>query len=428
MYLRQLLICLLITTTVAQVSAQSGSTPYSSQGLGYLQGSQLVHNSGMGGIGLASGTSFHINNMNPAQLYRNSLTSFDFAFNFEYKDMMRNGETASIMDGGLAYGVFAFPVINNRWTSSVGISPFSMVDYERESIQEVNGSEENALLTRTGSGGLSQVYFSNGFRVAKGLGLGLKLGYLFGAINSENQLIPLGIQDVSLVTSYNNNIYYRGLLIEPGLHYSLKTADNTSLNVGVVFQPEMQINATRLVTYESRNPAQVDAVSRDTIVNNMEGSATLPQKLGVGLAFEKLYKYKVGVDFTNQQWSEFGSYQAESDNGLASNEGMQNAYLLAVGGEIIPDINSVDSYLKRVAYRVGFQYSMLPFQVNDTKISELAVTLGFSLPMSNVSSLNLSLQAGSRGTTSNELIRENFFRAQLGISFNDRWFMRRRFD
>jgi hypothetical protein len=71
---------------------------------------------------------------------------------------------------------------------------------------------------------------------------------------------------------------------------------------------------------------------------------------------------------------------------------------------------------------------LTPFHVNDTQIRDLGVNVGFTLPMNNFSSMNLALEAGVRGTTDNDLIRENYFKAALGISFNDRWFVRRKFD
>jgi hypothetical protein len=419
--------CLLMLFCSSQLMAQTGSTPYSSQGFGYLQGPQLVSNSAMGGIGIANGSPFHINNINPALLYKNRFSSFDVAFTFEYKDMLRSGQTTSGTSAGLAYGVFAFPVIDNRWTSSIGLSPYSQVDFEREAFQPINGIDQEARLMQSGSGGLSKVFFSNGFQVVEGLGVGLKVGYLFGAIDTETSIFPLSVSDISLVTAYDDNIYYRGLTLEPGIHYEAKLGNNTSLNVGAVFQPETSLSATRLVTFSSRNPGQIDVVSRDTLISNEDGNAVLPQQIGVGLALSKTYKYKVGVDFTTRQWSEFGSYQAEGGN--RTNDGLADSYTLAAGGEIIPDITSVSNYLARVSYRAGFRYSALPFQVGGTQINELAVSLGFSLPVDNLSSsLNIAVQGGTRGTTDNDLIRENFFRVQMGISFNDRWFIRRKFD
>ena len=38
------------------------------------------------------------------------------------------------------------------------------------------------------------------------------------------------------------------------------------------------------------------------------------------------------------------------------------------------------------------------------------------------------MEAGIRGTTDSNLIRENYFRVVFSVSINDRWFQRFRYD
>ncbi|WKN32631.1 hypothetical protein PZB74_04645 [Porifericola rhodea] len=408
--------------------AQTDRTPYSSQGLGSMSGSALIHNEGMAGVGIASGSGLHINNVNPALLYQNSLSSFDAALKVEYKNMSKDGASASNLSGGLAYGVFAFPIINNRWSMSIGISPYTQVDYKIEEPRTVTSNDDVASLTKEGSGGLSRIHFSNGVHIYKGLALGLKATYLFGAIEDKLSILPITGDDLNLITTYTENVFYRGIVIEPAIHYALKLNNTTSLNFGAVYQPETTINAEKNISFENSQIGSGQLVSRDTILHNEDGNAVLPQKIGIGLALDKAYKYMVGVDFTMQEWENYGAYQADNASGERSNDNMLNAYTIAVGGQIIPDINSVDSYLKRIAYRAGLRYSNTPFNVEGTQITNMGITFGFTLPMRNFSSLNLSFEAGTLGTTDNNLIRENYFKAGLGISFNDRWFIRRKYD
>lgn len=427
MYRKYLYVCFLVFACAVVSYAQTDKTPYSSQGLGNLIEPGLIHNAGMAGLGIATGSGLHINNVNPALLYQNSLSAFDAAFKIEYKDMAKGDESASGLSGGLAYGVFAFPIIDNRWSISIGVSPFSQVDYKIEE-RRITTNEDIANLTKQGSGGLSRIHFSNGIRLFKGLAVGLKTSYLFGSVIDDLSILPITGDNINLITSYNENTFYNGIILEPALHYSLKTGNNTSLNLGVVYQPKTELNASRSINFENRQLGRGQLVSSDTILHDENGNVILPQKLGVGLALDKYLKYMVGVDFSMQQWGDFGAYQVDNEDGVRDNDDLQNAYTIAVGGQIIPDATSVNSYLKRVAYRAGFRYSMTPFHVNDTQIPDLALTFGFSLPMSNLSSLNLSFEAGTRGTTDTNLIRENYFRAGMGISFNDRWFIRRKYD
>jgi len=44
------------------------------------------------------------------------------------------------------------------------------------------------------------------------------------------------------------------------------------------------------------------------------------------------------------------------------------------------------------------------------------------------SNLNLGLEYGQRGTTNSGLIQENFFKLSIGLSLNDQWFVKRKFN
>lgn len=408
------------------LQAQTDITAYSSQGLGKLASPALVHNRGMGGIGIAAGSGLHINNVNPALLYRNNLTSFDVAFAIEYKDIMKDNEAISSLTGGLSYGIFAFPAIANRWTFSVGLMPFSTVGYKIKESRAVIGNNQKSQLELDGDGGISQVYWAHGVRIYKSLSAGIKMAYLFGSINRDLNLQPQTSDDFSYQVSYKRGLFYSGLLPEGGLHYSQKIGKTSYLSAGIIYQPETQVKAIRNETFESKN-MQNDIISQDTVAND-PGTALIPRKIGFGVALEKYMKYTVGVDITLQQWEKFGAYKPENVKTAWDNDGMKNSMEIAAGGEFIPDVSSVSNYLKRVVYRLGFNYRNTPFFLNEKQITDLSINLGLSLPVSSLSSINLAFEAGKRGTTTKNLIRENYFKISLGTSFNDRWFVRRKYD
>ena len=72
--------------------------------------------------------------------------------------------------------------------------------------------------------------------------------------------------------------------------------------------------------------------------------------------------------------------------------------------------------------------------LKNTPLSEYALSLGFGFPvgksyiLQNFSMVNLSVELGRRGTTTNGLIRENFLKATIGFTINDRWFQKPKFD
>ena len=44
------------------------------------------------------------------------------------------------------------------------------------------------------------------------------------------------------------------------------------------------------------------------------------------------------------------------------------------------------------------------------------------------SEINLSVEVGERGTTNNNLIKEQFLHFQIGLSLRDIWFVKRKYD
>ncbi len=399
--------------------AQVGITPYSTQGIGNLTRPGLVHNHSMGGIGVGTGSGLNINYVNPAMLYKNTLSSFDVAFSFERTTQRRNDESAVINQGGINYGVFAFPIIANRWSAALGMMPYSTVGYrQEEDVSDSNGLP--ARRVREGSGGLNLVSFSHGVRIYKNLAVGVRLGYLFGGITETRSIFLTGTSGLTSV--YEDQLYYSDVLIEPSIYFGQKIGKRTSLNLGVVYQPATQVRATQDVTFASQVPGTRSPVPGQDIVDAQSGEVRLPEKLSAGLSIDQYLKYTVGIDVTYQAWEAFESYET------GQNEGMQNSFGLAAGGQYIPDATSVNSYLARVAYRLGGHYRNLPFAVSGQQITEFGIDFGLSLPVSNLSSINLAFEIGNRGTTDQGLIRENYIRATLGVTFNDRWFVRRKFD
>nr|HAD51072.1 hypothetical protein [Algoriphagus sp.] len=85
--------------------------------------------------------------------------------------------------------------------------------------------------------------------------------------------------------------------------------------------------------------------------------------------------------------------------------------------------------LKRGTYRVGLEFLQTPYYINQTTINDLGINFGASIPVNQLSLMNLAVKVGQRGTTSAGLIRENYVNFTLGFSLNDNtWFYKRVFE
>ena len=98
-----------------------------------------------------------------------------------------------------------------------------------------------------------------------------------------------------------------------------------------------------------------------------------------------------------------------------------------MGGEITPDLYATENYFKRLTYRAGVSVEENPFLANGNPVRDLGINFGFSLPAGR-SSIDLAFKYGKRGNVSENLLEEDYFKVYFGITFNDQWFIKRKFD
>ncbi len=72
--------------------------------------------------------------------------------------------------------------------------------------------------------------------------------------------------------------------------------------------------------------------------------------------------------------------------------------------------------------------------INNSAINDICLTAGLGLPightyyMNRASVLNIGVQVGQLGTTSNNLLQEKYIKLLFSFTFDDRWFVKRQFE
>jgi len=389
--------------------AQGGQSPYTFLGLGQIRAPGLLNNFSMGGIGISNSSRFFLNTINPALLTQNNLNTFDMSLGVELRELETEIRSESNASGELSYITLGIPIKPGRWTLAVGLRPLSSVNYDIVTRDSLTAEQVPIGTNFVGEGGLSEFYISNGFKVFKNLSLGIKAAYRFGPI--ENETIITIDNNLNNQTALVNRTSHSDLAFGVGLHYGWQFKPKSILNVGVIYDFPTSIQAKRSQFQEIRVLGSLVA-SRDTLIFEEKRKIDVPARLGVGFSYQKSGKWTVGVDLTTQNWSKYEDFEGTSDL-------LDNSYKIALGGEWIPNISSVSSYLARITYRMGASYERTPFLLNNQNINEIGINFGFSFPVIRFSTINLGAEVGQRGSTSNGLIKERFMRIMFGISFND---------
>lgn len=413
---------------VTPVAAQSGTnSPYSQYGLGLLNEQSSGFNRGMNGLGLGFREHNQVNYLNPASYSAiDSLTFiFDAGLSGQLTNFSENGQRINAKNADFEYAVAGFRVFKHVGVS-FGIVPFTNVGYNY-SISDFLDGDRNTTYTNTynGSGGIHQVYVGAGWEFVKGLSVGANIAYLWGDI------------DRSVVNSYSDGYintlskYYTATVsnykLDIGLQYSFNLNKKNAVAVGLTYGLGHKLNAdpTCMVISTNSNTGVADTTSF-TVNNGFE----LPTSYGAGLMWNHNNKLKVGADFTLQKWGgiKYPVYRIINDEQSyeLTDDYYSDRYKVTFGGEFCNNEMS-RSFFDRVRFRAGVSYATSYYKINGLDgPDEISASIGFGIPIINAynnrSFLNVSGQwvhSSAKG-----MLTENTFRINVGITFNERWFMK----
>ena len=431
-YITAVLVLLASISVNAQVTTQS---PYSRYGVGNIKGSLLPQFRAMGGVSTAinkpTGYNF-INMQNPASYANITLATIDVGMSGTFTTLSKGSVNDKSFNGTLSHVAFAFPV-TRRSAMSFGVLPYSELGYnfaEKGTISSGSGTgnpaSQNISNVYSGEGGLTKAYIGYGYQFGDHFRLGGNIEYLFGNM-IENRGVQFDEDGAAYATRLQNKNSVGGISFSYGAQYDVRVGPKMSLNFGYSGSSPSTVNTTRtfLATkYLYDGTTGEDNVTVETIdsVSSGKSNLKLPLIHNFGIALQKDNKWVVGADFRMGNWSTFVI------NG--NNQGLQNSYGASVGGQITPDITSVNSYFKRVDYRLGFTYDKTYIKLSDNDVKQMAVTFGLGLPLaSSMTSrafykMNVTGEVGRRGTLVSGDLKESYINIHLGFTLNDKWFTR----
>ena len=400
------LFLLLFTFSFAQ---ESTSSPYSFYGIGEVRFSGTIENRSMAGISMIP-DSIHINLQNPAMYSDLKLTNFSVGGTFSVNELKTFAQKEKAQRTAVDYIAVGLPF--KRFGLGFGLIPYSSVGFQLR-----KQSVANEIVTNTGSGGINKAFIGVGFKINKKLNFGAEFQYNFGTIRTINVTEVSGLQ---YGTFEENVSYINGVNFNLGLAYKTKINAKTMAFSSLTYAP-----GASLTNESDRTVSLIQSPqSMAPIVLEFDDKINLPTRISFGLGVGQLTKWSVGAELTFKENSRFTNRFAD-----ISNVSYKNATKIAVGGFYIPKYNSYTNYFSRIVYKAGLRYENMGLVLNGKTIADAAFTLGMSLPLKNTfSSLNISYERGSRGTTANNLIRENYHLISLGLSFNDRWFVKRKYN
>lgn len=391
--------------------AQEGTaSPYSFYGIGEVKFKGTVDTRAMAGIGILN-DSIHLNLQNPAALSSLKLTTFTVAGTFSPSKFKTTSEEEKAQRTSFDYLSVAFPV--GKIGLNFGLMPYSSVGFKI--FKETSANAKRYF----GEGGLNRFFVAGSYQVTKKFSFGLNVAYNFGEIETSVAEFKSGIQFGSREL---NNSRMSGFVLTTGASYKTKIKKYDFIT-SATFSPASNLNSnnTRELAKITYNALGTESVWDKRDIEIEDSKVKLPAKFTLGSGIGQDKKWFVGFE---------SGFQGKGDysNVVVENASYETASKISVGGYYIPKYNSISSYLNRITYRAGFRYENTGLILNSKSIKDRAATFGLGFPLSGFSNINFSYELGKRGTIDSGLIQENYQNFSVGLSFNDRWFVKRKYD
>ena len=405
--------------TLISFAQQGTSSPYSFYGIGDVKFKGTAENRAMGGLTIYS-DSIHLNFQNPASYSNLKLTTFSLGGTYLTTDLETNSQSEKARRTAIDYLAVGLPF--GKFGVGFGLMPYSSVGYNIQSNTVATATNPQEIKQYSGTGGINKVFFGVGYALTKKLSIGIDYSYNFGKIQTYSFRFIEGLQYGSREKNLSD---ITGGLLNAGLTFN--TPINKKLNgfASLTYSPDSKLSSSN---YRNIATIQYSSTGAEILVQPLDvdvanTTITLPSKLAVGFGIGQNKKWMLGTEITFQKSSNMGNRFNDINN-----VNYENATRYSFGGFYIPNYNSFSKYYEKIIYRAGIRYENTGLIINNTSIKDYGVTAGVGLPLIGVfSNVNIGVEYGQRGTTTANLVQENYTNITIGFSLNDKWFQKRRF-
>ena len=421
----------IVLFTYFQSYAQTlSNSPYSRYGIGDIFDCNNAQSEAMGGLNQSLCYSAWINSNNPASYSSIELSTFQTGIKLSQTQQSSKLDTKNLRNGNLTSIQLGIPV-KKKWAISFGLLPYSGVGYNLSNTgYTTTGEEVNYIYS--GFGGINRVYLGTGISPfgksdsswLKGFSVGANVSYLFGNIDYERRALFVNGTSNQFYNLREVNLYQiNGVYLDFGAQYKTQLSKKWSLTTGATYVPSMQVKGKHsglAQTYYLLNGLEY---AKDTVnsFNDISSGLDLPSSFGIGMSTNYSDRLSFGFDYKSQNWSRFKLFDTKNN--------LSNSSSIAIGAQYIPNPSNGRGFWQHVQYRAGVSYSESYLKIKDTPINEKSISLGAGFPIiKSLSTLNIALKYGTRGTLSNNLLQEQFYSVSLGLTFSDKWFIQRKFD
>ncbi|GGA89619.1 hypothetical protein GCM10011511_11060 [Puia dinghuensis] len=413
----------LLTVTSLGVMAQNNFSPYSQMGIGDVEDGFYNRTTGLGNTGIAYRNNRFLINNNPASFsgLANQYFTMETGIRGTFVDYAgspvapSSTQSADITFRRLAMGI----KLTKNWGTSIGLVPFSTQNFEFNVPYYIQGSNsEVANHYYQGHGSVNKAYWANAYEFFHHLSIGVEAGYIFGQLNQKD--ILQNTLTGATETSTENDINLQNLYMTYGMQFYGKVGKHWGYSIGGTYSQRADLLASNI---------QVVRASDSSIVNYEtlpDTYLTLPNAFGAGISITHNDKYTWLADYRYQDWNSVArknSYPGQGYNIVSSERG-------SLGFEISQKKNFYNNKVELNYFQTGLYYGNSYLQINGKQITDMGVTMGVGInSLKSPLAYSVVFQYGIKGTTDNNLIRENYVNLTFVINYGSIWYTKgKKFD
>ena len=421
--------------TVGVMAQSNGSnSSYSRFGVGLLNDQSQGFNRGMSGVAQGFQSATQVNMLNPASYSAiDSLTFiFDIGMNLQWGRLSGKGTSATALNTSLDY-INAGLRLRKGLGLSFGFVPYSTIGYNFNESRRVGssyttGQSITSDITYYGNGGLHQLYLGLGWNPFAKLSIGANISYLWGDYN--HSLAQIFYEGGSSSTAYNtqNEVWgsdMKTYKLDIGAQYPIRIKEKDELTLGATVGIGHAVGSkVELLRYTSKG---------DTIQNKISKAFDLPYSFSVGASWKHNERLTLGADYSLERWDgckvPMSKSTEQSTNIVIATDQYSNRHHAAIGADYISNPEG-PKYRHHIHYRMGASYTTSYVKVNGHEgPKEYGITLGAALPLKTDarSLINVSVEWKHRAPSVSNQITENYLMLHLGVTFNEAWFMKFKF-
>lgn len=408
---------------VAQDDEGKSGTAYSSYGTGMPVLTNTAQERAMGIPGVSFNDLRAPGLSNPSfwgyGSYSRIAANIDFN-SFSVEDANGSGKNSLLQ---IASFQAVFPIIKNNLGLSVALYPETRSSYNVNSYQTVafGDSELNYLSNRTGTGGVTNFELGLGYKLFENLSVGYAPAFSF-LTEKDSEFVGftnanINANLVSRKTSGTSVSHRFGSLLT--LNKLLR--NNDILQIGATLNLPTEFSATR-------NSETTKTVGNTTEVITLgteeQADVSMPLKYGAGFTYFASPMFNFSAEMMNEKWG-------EAKYGLNVNEqnNFKDRSVYGIGAQFHPYKSRSKKFLSNFKYSLGVSYDTGHLEINNEEINTLWFTGGLGLISPNFrsnSSFDISFQYGIRGTTNQNLVKENIFGINVSVNLTELMFLQRK--